>query len=106
TIHKKIYRKKNAVSIDMVFQLAPNLAENTVFIVDEASMIADEWNTQRGSSFLGDLLQYVFQPSAEGKAKNCFLLFVGDTAQLPPVGSIDSPALNPDYLSHNFHLEV
>lgn len=106
TIHKKIYRKKNAVSMEMVFQLTPNLAENTVFIVDEASMIADEWNSQRGSSFLGDLLRYVFQPSAEGKPKNCFLLLVGDTAQLPPVGSIDSPALDPAYLSNNFHLEV
>lgn len=106
TIHKKIYRKKAAMDMDLVFQLAPNLAQNTVFIVDEASMIADEWNAQRGSSFLGDLLEFVFQPSPEGKPKNCFLLFVGDTAQLPPVGSTDSPALNPDYLSSNFHLEV
>ena len=106
TIHKKIYRKKSAVSIDMVFQLAPNLAQNTVFIIDEASMIADEWSAQNGSSFLGDLLQFVFQPSPEGQSKNCYLLFVGDTAQLPPVGSVNSPALNPEYLSSNFHLEV
>lgn len=106
TIHKKIYRKKSAVSIDMVFQLAPNLAQNTVFIIDEASMIADEWSAQNGSSFLGDLLQFVFQPSPEGQSKNCYLLFVGDTAQLPPVGSVNSPALNPQYLSSNFHLEV
>ena len=106
TIHKKIYRKKSTVSIDMVFQLAPNLAQNTVFIIDEASMIADEWSAQNGSSFLGDLLQFVFQPSPEGQSKNCYLLFVGDTAQLPPVGSVNSPALNPEYLSSNFHLEV
>lgn len=106
TIHKKIYRKKSAVSMDLVFQIAPNLAQNTVFIVDEASMIADEWITQNGSSFLGDLLEFVFQPAADGMPKNCFLLFVGDTAQLPPVGSIDSPALNPEYLSGNFHLDV
>ncbi len=52
TIHKKIYRKRNAVSLEMAFQLAPNLAEHTLFIVDEASMIADEWNPQNGSSFL------------------------------------------------------
>lgn len=106
TIHKRIYRKKSAVSIDMVFQLAPNLSKNTVFIVDEASMIADEWNSQSGTTFLGDLLEFVFQPAPDGSDKNCFLLFVGDTAQLPPVGSTDSPALNPEYLQSNFQLEV
>ncbi|MEE1943716.1 ATP-binding domain-containing protein [Pedobacter sp. KR3-3] len=106
TIHKKIYRKKSAVSTEMAFQLAPNLAKNTLFIVDEASMIADEWNQQNGSSFLRDLIEFVYQPGADGKDKNCSLLFVGDTAQLPPVGSIDSPALNEKYLSDNFHLNV
>ncbi|WP_113638820.1 ATP-dependent DNA helicase [Nubsella zeaxanthinifaciens] len=106
TIHKRIYRKKNAVSLDMVFQLAPNLSKNTVFIVDEASMIADEWNSQSGTTFLGDLLEFVFQPAPDGSDKNCFLLFVGDTAQLPPVGSTDSPALNPAYLQSNFQLDV
>lgn len=106
TIHKRIYRKKNAVSLDMVFQLAPNLSKNTVFIVDEASMIADEWSSQSGTTFLGDLLEFVFQPAPDGSDKNCFLLFVGDTAQLPPVGSTDSPALNPAYLQSNFQLDV
>lgn len=106
TIHKKIYRKRNAVSTEMVFQLAPNLAENTLFIVDEASMIADEWNQQNGSSFLKDLIEFVYQPSPTGKDKNCALLFVGDTAQLPPVGSLDSPALNAKYLTANFGLNV
>ena len=106
TIHKKIYRKKSAVSMDMVFQLAPNLVQNTVFIIDEASMIADEWNTQSGSSFLADLLEFVFQPAPDGAPKNCYLLFVGDTAQLPPVGSLDSPALNHKYLNDNFGLHA
>lgn len=106
TIHKKIYRKRSAVSLEMAFQLAPNLAEDTLFIVDEASMIADEWNPQNGSSFLKDLLQFVFQPSTVGKHKNCRVLFVGDTAQLPPVGSIESPALNEKYLQSNFDLKV
>lgn len=106
TIHKKIYRKKSAVSLDMLFQLAPNTAQDTVFIVDEASMIADEWNSQQGSSFLADLIAYVFQPAADGSEKNCYLLFVGDTAQLPPVGSTDSPALNPTYLAEHFSLSV
>jgi len=106
TIHKKIYRKRSAVSTEMAFQLAPNLAENTLFIVDEASMIADEWNPQNGSSFLKDLIEFVFQPNPIGNDKNCALLFVGDTAQLPPVGSIESPALNEKYLKDNFGLNV
>ncbi|MCD0489468.1 AAA family ATPase [Pedobacter sp. MC2016-14] len=100
TIHKKIYRKRVAAAIDMSFQLAPNLAEHTLFIVDEASMIADEWNTQSGSSFLKDLLEFIYN------GKNCGVIFVGDTAQLPPVGSIDSPALNKSYLQDNFGLRV
>ncbi|WP_316768091.1 ATP-dependent RecD-like DNA helicase [Pedobacter frigiditerrae] len=106
TVHKKIYRKKSAVATEMAFQLAPNLAENTLFIVDEASMIADEWNPQSGSSFLKDLIEFVYQPGPTGKDKNCSLLFVGDTAQLPPVGSIDSPALNEKYLANNFGLNT
>ncbi|SFG76311.1 ATP-dependent DNA helicase [Pedobacter insulae] len=106
TIHKKIYRKRSAVSLEMAFQLAPNLAEQTLFIVDEASMIADEWNQQNGSSFLKDLIEFVYQPSPTGENKNCSLLFVGDTAQLPPVGSIESPALNEKYLKDHFNLQV
>ena len=100
TIHKKIYRKRTAVSTDMSFQLAPNLAEHTLFIIDEASMIADEWNTQTGSSFLKDLMEFVYN------GKNCAVVFVGDTAQLPPVGSIDSPALNKEYVASNFGMRV
>ncbi|MEJ2903141.1 ATP-dependent DNA helicase [Pedobacter panaciterrae] len=100
TIHKKIYRKKTAVATDMSFQLAPNLAEHTLFIIDEASMIADEWNTQTGSSFLKDLMEFVYN------GKNCAVVFVGDTAQLPPVGSLDSPALNKEYIASNFGMRV
>jgi len=103
TIHKKIYRKRSAALPDMSFQLAPNLAENTLFIIDEASMIADEWN-DAGSSILKDLLEFIYQP--EQKSKNCMVLFVGDTAQLPPVGSLDSPALNEKYLKDTFGLSV
>jgi ATP-dependent exoDNAse (exonuclease V) alpha subunit len=100
TIHKKIYRKKSAVDIDMSFQLAPNLAEHTLFIIDEASMIADEWNTRTGSSFLKDLMEFVYN------GNNCAALFVGDTAQLPPVGSIESPALNQEYISKHYGLQL
>ncbi|MET4083204.1 ATP-dependent exoDNAse (exonuclease V) alpha subunit [Pedobacter sp. UYP30] len=99
TIHKRIYRKKVAASPDMVFQLAPNLSKNTLFIVDEASMIADEYN-QTGSSILQDLLEFVYND------QNCMLLFVGDSAQLPPVGSLESPALNPQYLKDKFNLTL
>ncbi|MDQ7948321.1 MAG: ATP-binding domain-containing protein [Pedobacter sp.] len=106
TVHKKIYRQKSAVSTEMAFQLAPNLAENTLFIVDEASMIADEWNPQSGSSFLKDLIEFVYQVSPLGKGKNCSLLFVGDVAQLPPVGSTESPALNEKYLNDQLGLKV
>ncbi|RZJ90345.1 MAG: DUF2075 domain-containing protein [Chryseobacterium sp.] len=100
TIHKKIYRKRSAVSTDLSFQLAPNLAENTVFVIDEASMIADEWNSQNGSSFLKDLMDYAYNH------KNCAVIFVGDTAQLPPVGSLDSPALNAQYIASSFMKKV
>ena len=100
TIHKKIYRKRTAVSTELAFQLAPNLAEHTLFIIDEASMIADEWNSQNGSSFLKDLMEFVYN------GKNCGLVFVGDTAQLPPVGSLESPALNSAYIAQNFHKKV
>jgi len=100
TIHKKIYRKRSAVSTDLSFQLAPNLSENTVFIIDEASMVADEWNSQNGSSFLKDLMEYAYN------YKNCAVIFVGDTAQLPPVGSLDSPALNAEYIAANFTKKV
>lgn len=100
TVHKRIYRKRSAVSTEMAFQLAPNLAENTLFIIDEASMIADEWNSKSGSSFLKDIMDYIYN------GKNCAALFVGDTAQLPPVGSLESPALIKDYISQTFGYEV
>ncbi|PST82653.1 ATP-dependent endonuclease [Pedobacter yulinensis] len=99
TIHKRIYRKRSAVGHDLAFQLAPNLAQDTLFIVDEASMIADERN-ERGSSLLADLLEFVYND------KNCLLLFVGDTGQLPPVGSAESPALQPKYLKDRYDLRV
>lgn len=100
TVHKKIYRKRSAVSTEMAFQLAPNLAERTLFIIDEASMIADEWNTRNGSSFLRDIMEFVYN------TKGCAVLFVGDTAQLPPVGSLESPALNSTYLEQQFGMRV
>lgn len=100
TIHKRIYRKKDASSPDMNFVLAENLSENTLFIVDEASMISDQSSDFSRQSLLEDLISYVYN------TKNCRLILVGDTAQLPPVGSVDSPALDSKILRDNFLLDV
>ncbi len=90
TIHRKIYRQKSITEMD-VFQNDVNLKQDTLFIVDEASMIANDSHERTifGSGrLLDDLLQYVY--SCEG----CRLVLVGDTAQLPPVGEEESPALS------------
>lgn len=82
TIHRRIYRQR---SLDQdVFSLDRNMYEDTLFIVDEASMISNE--------LLDDLVSYVY--SGQG----CSMLLSGDTAQLPPVGESVSPALNPELL--------
>ena len=96
TIHKKIYRKKSAMSLDMSFILAENLSENTIFIVDEASMISNEAADYSGRSVLEDLLKFVYS------GKNCKLMLVGDTAQLPPVGADYSPALDVKLMQEAF----
>lgn len=101
TIHKKIYRQKSLVERN-IFQLGRNSAKNRLFIVDESSMIA---NNGAGRSIFGsgrlldDLIEYVY--SGQG----CKLILLGDTAQLPPVGETESPALNNDMLA-NYGLEV
>lgn len=98
TIHKRIYRKKQAVSPDMAFSLAVNLSEDTIFIVDEASMIADDSADYTRNGLLEDLVQYVYND------KRCKLILVGDTAQLPPVGAAESPALDQEYLQMSYGL--
>ncbi|MDM1047548.1 MULTISPECIES: ATP-dependent DNA helicase [Sphingobacterium] len=100
TIHKKIYRKKSAASIQMDFELGDNIHENTLFIVDEASMISNEGMSMFSNGLLSDLLQYV------QSGENCSIMFVGDIAQLPPVSLEESPALIPAYLSDVFGLQV
>jgi exodeoxyribonuclease V len=80
----------------MSFILAENLSENTLFIVDESSMISNESADFNGRSLLEDLLMYVYS------GKNCKLMLVGDTAQLPPVGSDYSPALDTKLLQEVF----
>ena len=100
TIHKKIYRKKNAVSLQMDFTLAENLHEDTLFIVDEASMITTEGFNLYSDGLLADLISYV------QSGNNCTLMLVGDTAQLPPVGLDSSPALDISYVNANFGLDI
>jgi len=98
TIHKIIYRpKEESADSGQIFQLQRNYYKNTVFVVDESSMLADDLG---GGRLLQDLIAYVFQESSNR------LVLVGDTAQLPPVGSINSPALQKDYLIHHYRLNV
>ncbi|SDT10893.1 exodeoxyribonuclease-5 [Mucilaginibacter mallensis] len=100
TIHKRIYRKKSALNVDESFLPGDNMATDTIFIIDEASMISDEISGNNRDTLLHDLVKYVYNE------KNCKLLLVGDTAQLPPVGSDESPALDPELMKAQFGLTV
>ncbi|MDR3329022.1 MAG: AAA family ATPase [Prevotellaceae bacterium] len=96
TIHKKIYRQANVSDGVGTFALGYNALTNALFVVDEASMIANSAEGQAvfGSGrLLDDLVKYV------RSGKGCRLMLVGDSAQLPPVGLPLSPALNPDGLT-------
>lgn len=95
TIHRKIYQAKAFPDGSILIARAENKAKNTLFIVDEASMIGEQRDFG-GSSLLDDLLAYVFS------GERCRLLLIGDTAQLPPVESSESPALNCEYLKSEF----
>ncbi len=92
TVHKKIYRQKSSKDGLGSFSLDRNLHKDTFFIVDEASMVS---NCSVDSSLFGsgklldDLIEYVYSGT------DCKLILVGDTAQLLPVGSTLSPALDP-----------
>lgn len=95
TIHKKIYRQRSFSNETDNFTLSDNLHQHTLFLVDEASMIANEGlsgNVFGSGRLLDDLVQYVY--SGQG----CQMLLTGDTAQLPPVGEEESPALSPAML--------
>lgn len=96
TIHKRIYRQKS-IDKDSIFTLNFNMRHNLLFICDEASMIAnDEYLS--GSLYgtgrlLDDLIHFVYG------GKGCRLILMGDTAQLPPVGDDESPALSDEYMN-------
>lgn len=99
TIHKRIYQTMTFPDGSIRVGRAENKFKNTLFIVDEASMIGEQ-QEYGGSSLLDDLLSYVFQ------GENCRLLLIGDNAQLPPVGNDESPALNIDYLKSEFPVTI
>jgi exodeoxyribonuclease-5 len=99
TIHKIIYKPKGEDgSLSGGFILQKNYYKDTVFIIDESSMLADDGGMS--GNLLGDLITFVFNGSGNR------LILVGDTAQLPPVGSDYSPALEAGYLLRHFRLEA
>ncbi len=103
TIHKKIYFPKKSGGSGVQFVLQPNKHKNSIFIVDEASMISDrpsESKLMENGSLLDDLIQYVYS------GHNCKLILIGDTAQLPPVKMEMSPALDEDKLGFAYNKEV
>ena len=93
TIHRRIYRQK---SLEGAFDLNYNSAQDTLFMVDEASMIANASSFGdsifAGGQLMDDLIRFVYND------KNCRLMLIGDAAQLPPVGETESPALMSDVL--------
>ena len=103
TIHKKIYFPKKDKGGGVNFVIQPNKHVNTIFIVDEASMIPDTPSDSQSfdsNSLLDDLMSYVYS------GQNCKLLLIGDKAQLPPVKSDLSPALDENKLSLNYNKDV
>lgn len=103
TIHKRIYFPKKSKLGGVSFTLQQNKFKNTIFIVDESSMISDTSQDSKlyeNGSLLDDLFFYV------EAGKNCKLLLVGDTAQLPPVNMTISPALDINTLSLHYQKNV
>ena len=103
TIHKQIYNTKSEETGNIIFRLKKNTNKNTIFIVDEASMIGNEiiqTEFYKNNSLLNDLVKYVRD------GKNCKLLMVGDPAQLPPINLNISPALDSELLKELYFDKV
>jgi len=103
TVHRKIYYPKKTSGGGVYFVAQQNKHKNTIFIVDEASMIPDIPTGEdlfKSNSLLEDLIEYVYA------GENCQLIFIGDTAQLPPVKADLSPALSEETLSKQFGMEI
>ena len=102
TIHHHIYQSRKFDPTAMSFSIKQNKYKNTFFIVDEASMISNrlsESSVFGTGRLLDDLISYVYD------GENCRLILLGDSAQLPPIGYTDSPALVPEEL-HSYGLTV
>ncbi len=101
TLHRKLYRFQVNANGEFRMARAENKAKDTIFIVDECSMISDQGDGYSWSrSLLDDLIEYVFSGSY------CKLLLIGDSAQLPPVGLDISPAMDFDILKNSFNLTL
>ncbi len=103
TIHKKLYRIYTKKNGSVTVTLNKNLHRNTIFFVDEASMIPDSNNDNNyynQRNLLNDLIEYVYN------GKYCKLVLIGDVAQLPPVGLIISPALNESKLRLSYSIDL
>ncbi len=105
TIHKKIYFNQMNKSGQLISRLKENKHRNTLFIVDEASMVQGMQSGASGQLFgkqdiLSDLIEFVYNE------QHCYLMLIGDTAQLPPVGLDLSPALDLDELKLFFNLKI
>jgi len=104
TIHRKIYFARTTQDGAIALKLQENKHKQTLFIVDEASMIQNSTLSETSlfstRNLLDDLFEYVYA------GENCRLMFIGDTAQLPPVGLETSPALDLDYLRKAYHLTI
>ena len=103
TVHKEIFFTKNNFSGNLEFKLKVNRHKNTLFVVDEASMISTSRNDGIGlfsQSLLDNIVKYVYS------GFKCKLLIIGDTAQLPPVKSKISYALDRDYLEKEYKKET
>jgi ATP-dependent exoDNAse (exonuclease V) alpha subunit len=104
TIHRKIYFARTTKEGTIAVKLQQNLHKQTLFIVDEASMIQhstlSETSLFTSRNLLDDLFEYV------NSGESCRIMFIGDSAQLPPVGMEHSPALDLDYLRKAYHLLI
>lgn len=106
TIHRQIYfSKEGGDEAAGGFVLGSNKYKDTLFIIDEASMISTDAGIENASGFtprslLDDVIEYVYS------AENCKIIFVGDQGQLPPIGMEISPALDKKYLKSNYSFDI
>ncbi len=104
TIHKKIYKISQSEGLKTSLILQKNFHKDTIFIVDEASMIPSTASNNNSlfsnRNLLNDLIEYVYQ------GENCKLILIGDSAQLPPVGTDISPALDIDFLKNSYNINI